>query len=73
MFKIHGFTDNGHAIVDAKGRFRVVIHPAGDIAEELLEEYEATAFCEVYNNCRKGKQWAEAVPYSAVASEMAAV
>lgn len=67
MLSVKEILEDGSAVVCTDGLYRILIQPAGTIAEELLDEGEAHAFVEAYNGC-EGRFWAEAVSYSHILS-----
>lgn len=71
MIEVKQVLPDGSAVVDTKNLFRVRIQPSGEIAEELLERYEADAFIETFNSCSKHFR-AEAVSYRSLAENQQA-
>lgn len=66
MIRVLDVAEDGTGHIDLTGLFRVIIHPSEEIAEELVEDWEADAFCEAFNGVNKSRNcWAERVSYIA--------
>ena len=60
--KVLSVLDGGKVLVDATGRFRVVVDSTGEVIEELMTESDASAFAGGFNT--SGGETVKVVPYS---------
>lgn len=51
MLKILSFDENGNAVVDTTGFFRVVIQPGGRVVRELVSEKDALEYVTIFSEC----------------------